>query len=119
MKRTPLTEYRAQKRGGRGKTGAATKEDDFVTDLFVASTHAYLMPITTKGKLYWLKVHEIPQAGRTARGKAIVNLVQLAGEKATRSCRCAAPEVLGATSGEAFSGARPTSSSSSSPSAAW
>ncbi|HLL53015.1 MAG TPA: DNA gyrase subunit A, partial [Myxococcaceae bacterium] len=77
VKRSPLTEYRAQRRGGRGKTGATTKEDDFVTDLFVASTHAYLMPITTKGKLYWLKVHEIPLAGRNARGKAIVNLVQL------------------------------------------
>ncbi|MFZ5468113.1 MAG: DNA gyrase subunit A [Myxococcota bacterium] len=76
VKRSPLTEYRAQKRGGRGKTGAATKEDDFVSDIFVASTHAYLMPITTRGRLYWLKVHEIPQAGRTARGKAIVNLVQ-------------------------------------------
>ncbi|MDQ3264880.1 MAG: DNA gyrase subunit A [Myxococcota bacterium] len=77
VKRSPLTEYRAQKRGGRGKTGATTKEDDFVTDLFVASTHAYLMPITTAGKLYWLKVHEIPAAGRSARGKAIINLVQL------------------------------------------
>jgi DNA gyrase subunit A len=76
VKRSPLTEYRSQKRGGRGKTGVAMKEDDFVTDLFVASTHAYLMPITTKGKLYWLKVHQIPQASRTARGKAIVNLVQ-------------------------------------------
>jgi DNA gyrase subunit A len=82
IKRSPLTEYRAQKRGGRGKTGAATKEDDFVTDLFVASTHAYILPITTRGKLYWLKVHEIPQAGRAARGKPIVNLVHMAeGEK--------------------------------------
>jgi DNA gyrase subunit A len=77
VKRSPLTEYRAQKRGGRGKTGAVTKEDDFVTDLFVASTHAYLMPITNTGRLYWLKVHEIPQASRTSRGKPIVNLVQL------------------------------------------
>jgi DNA gyrase subunit A len=77
VKRSPLSEYRAQKRGGRGKTGAATKEDDFVTDLFVASTHAYLLPITTRGKLYWLKVHEIPSASRTARGKPIVNLVSL------------------------------------------
>jgi DNA gyrase subunit A len=76
VKRSPLSEYRAQKRGGRGKTGATTKEDDFVTDLFVASTHAYLMPITNKGRLYSLKVHEIPSAGRTSRGKAIVNLVQ-------------------------------------------
>ncbi len=82
VKRSPLSEYRAQKRGGRGKTGAATKEDDFVTDLFVASTHAYLMPITTKGKLYSLKVHQIPQASRTSRGKPIVNLVQFGeGEK--------------------------------------
>src|SRR5262249_47572897 len=77
IKRSPLTEYRAQRRGGRGKTGAVTKEDDFVTDLFVASTHAYLMPITTRGRLYWLKVHEIPLAGRAARGKAIVNLVHV------------------------------------------
>jgi DNA gyrase subunit A len=81
VKRSPLTEYRSQKRGGRGKTGATTKEDDFVSDMFVASTHAYLMPISTRGKLYWLKVHEIPAAGRTARGKAIVNLVQLGEEK--------------------------------------
>ncbi|MGA9520032.1 MAG: DNA gyrase subunit A [Myxococcaceae bacterium] len=77
VKRNPLSEYRAQKRGGRGKTGAVTKEDDFVVDLFVASTHAYLMPITNKGRLYWLKVHQIPQASRTAKGKPIVNLVQL------------------------------------------
>jgi len=84
VKRSPLSEYRAQKRGGRGKTGAATKEDDFVTDLFVASTHATLMPITTRGRLYWIKVHEIPSAGRAARGKAIVNLIQLQpGEKLT------------------------------------
>ena len=82
IKRSPLSEYRAQKRGGRGKTGAATKEDDFVSDLFVASTHAYVLPITTRGKLYWLKVHEIPAASRTARGKPIVNIVQLSeGEK--------------------------------------
>jgi len=82
VKRSPLTEYRAQRRGGRGKTGASMKEDDFVSDLFVASTHAYLMPITTRGKLYWLKVHEIPAASRTARGKPIINVVQMGeGEK--------------------------------------
>ncbi len=82
VKRSPLTEYRAQRRGGRGKTGASMKEDDFVADLFVASTHAYLMPITTRGKLYWLKVHEIPAASRTARGKPIINVVQIGeGEK--------------------------------------
>ncbi|MBL8916175.1 MAG: DNA gyrase subunit A [Archangium sp.] len=82
VKRTPVSEYRAQKRGGRGKTGATTKEEDFVTDFFVASTHAYLMPITTRGQLYWLRVHEIPQGTRTGKGKPIVNLVQFSeGEK--------------------------------------
>ena len=82
VKRSAVTEYRAQRRGGRGKTGATTKEDDFVSDLFVASTHAYLMPISSRGKLYWLKVHEIPAASRTARGKPIINLVPFAeGEK--------------------------------------
>jgi DNA gyrase subunit A len=82
VKRTPVSEYRAQRRGGRGKTGATTKEEDFVTDFFVASTHAYLMPITTRGQLYWLKVHEIPQGTRTGKGKPIVNLVQFQeGEK--------------------------------------
>jgi len=82
VKRTPVSEYRAQKRGGRGKTGATTKEEDFVTDFFVASTHAYLMPITTRGQLYWLRVHEIPAGTRTGKGKPIVNLVQFQeGEK--------------------------------------
>src|SRR5262249_25764553 len=70
------------RRGGRGETGGSMKEDDFVSDLFVASPHAYLMPITTRGKLYWLKVHEIPAASRTARGKPIINVVQMGeGEK--------------------------------------
>jgi len=82
VKRSPLSEYRSQRRGGRGKTGASIKEDDFVSDLFVASTHAYVMPITTRGRLYWLKVHEIPAASRTARGKPIINLVEMGpGEK--------------------------------------
>ncbi len=64
VKRTPVSEYRAQRRGGRGKTGATTKEEDFVTDFLVASTHAYLMPITSRGQLYWLRVHEIPLGSR-------------------------------------------------------
>ncbi|MDP3232926.1 MAG: DNA gyrase subunit A [Myxococcales bacterium] len=82
IKRTPLTEYRAQRRGGRGKTGATTKEDDFLTDIFIASTHAYVLPLTNRGRLYWLKVHEIPAASRTSKGKPIVNLVQFSeGEK--------------------------------------
>jgi len=82
IKRTSLSEYRAQRRGGRGKMGATTKEDDFISDVFVASTHSFLMPITTHGKLYWLKVHRLPPASRSSRGKPIVNFLQLAeGEK--------------------------------------
>jgi DNA gyrase subunit A len=75
IKRNPVSEYRAQKRGGKGKTGAGTKEDDFVSDLFVASTHAYVLVFTNKGRLYWLKVHTIPLAGRAAKGKPIINLI--------------------------------------------
>src|SRR5437868_740294 len=77
VKRNPVPLYRAQKRGGKGKTGAMTAEDDFIEQIFVASTHAYLLLFTNKGRVFWLKVHELPQAGRAARGKAIVNLVQL------------------------------------------
>ncbi len=82
VKRNPVSTYRAQRRGGRGKTGAVARDEDFVEMLFVASTHSYLLVFSDQGKVYWLKVHEIPQAGRAARGKPIVNLVQLAqGEK--------------------------------------
>jgi DNA gyrase subunit A len=77
VKRNPVSLYRAQRRGGRGKAGAATTDEDFIEQIFVASTHAYLLIFTTKGRLFWLKVHELPQAGRAARGKAIVNLVSL------------------------------------------
>jgi DNA gyrase subunit A len=82
VKRNPVAQYRAQKRGGRGKTGAATRDEDFLESLFVASTHSYLLVFSNRGKVYWLKVHEIPPAGRAARGKPIVNLLALAqGEK--------------------------------------
>jgi DNA gyrase subunit A len=82
VKRNPVSQYRAQRRGGRGRTGAVAREEDFLESLFVASTHSYVLVFTDKGKVYWLKVHEIPLAGRAARGKPIVNLVQLAqGEK--------------------------------------
>jgi DNA gyrase subunit A len=82
VKRNPASQYRAQKRGGRGRTGAQTRDEDFLESLFVASTHSYLLVFTNRGRVYWLKVHAIPQAQRTARGKPIVNLVQLAqGEK--------------------------------------
>jgi DNA gyrase subunit A len=84
VKRNPISLYRAQKRGGRGKTGAGVGEEDFVEQVFVASTHSYLLVFTSKGRLYWLRVHEIPQAGRGARGKAIVNLVQLQEGEAVR-----------------------------------
>jgi DNA gyrase subunit A len=78
VKRNPISLYRAQRRGGRGKAGAGTTDEDFIEQIFVASTHAYVLIFTTKGRIFWLKVHELPQAGRAARGKAIVNLVQLA-----------------------------------------
>jgi DNA gyrase subunit A len=81
VKRNPVSLYRAQRRGGKGKTGAASVEDDFIEQFFVASTHAFLLLFTNKGRVFWLKVHELPQAGRAARGKAIVNLVQLAPEE--------------------------------------
>jgi len=82
VKRLPVNTYRRQRRGGRGVTGQATREDDFLEHLFIASTHAYVLIFTNLGRVYWLKVHEIPQAGRTAKGKPIVNLVQLKpGEK--------------------------------------
>jgi DNA gyrase subunit A len=77
IKRLPVTTYRRQGRGGRGVTGAKTREDDFVEHVFVASTHQYILFLTDRGRLYWLKVHEIPEGGRTARGKAIVNLLAL------------------------------------------
>ncbi len=77
IKRNPVTEYRAQRRGGRGKIGASTKDEDFIEHVFVASTHAYILFFTTSGKLFWKKVHELPKVGRAARGKAIVNLLSL------------------------------------------
>ena len=78
IKRNAVSLYRAQRRGGKGKTGMKPKEEDFVDNLFIASTHSYILVFTDHGKVYWLKVHEIPQGGRAARGKAIVNLLQLA-----------------------------------------
>jgi DNA gyrase subunit A len=77
IKSQPLAEYRAQKRGGRGKQATATKEDDFIEKLFIANTHDYVLCFSNKGKVYWLKVYEVPQGSRTSRGKPIVNLVQM------------------------------------------
>ncbi len=76
IKRTPVNVYHAQRRGGVGKLGATAKDDDFVENLFIASTHDHLMFFTNLGKVYWLKVHELPQAGRATRGRAIVNLLE-------------------------------------------
>ena len=89
VKRTPLDTYRAQKRGGKGVQGVNLKDEDFVEDLFVASTHDYVLFFSNKGKVYRLKVHELPIGQRTARGTAMVNLVPFAeGEHATAVITC-------------------------------
>jgi DNA gyrase subunit A len=82
IKSQPLSEYRAQKRGGRGKQATATKEDDWVDQLFIANTHDYILCFSNRGRLYWLKVWEVPQGSRGSRGRPIVNMFPLAeGEK--------------------------------------
>ncbi len=78
VKRSPLSLYRSQHRGGKGRKGMITKDDDFVEHLYVASAHSYILVFTEAGRVYWLKVHEIPQLGPAAKGKAIVNLLSLA-----------------------------------------
>jgi DNA gyrase subunit A len=85
IKRNPLTQYRAQRRGGKGVKGMDAREEDFVERLFVASTHAYILFFTTRGRAHWLKVHELPQLGRAARGKSLANVLQLAGEERVRA----------------------------------
>ena len=82
IKSQPLDDYRAQKRGGRGKQATGTKEDDFIDNLFIANTHDYILCFSSRGRVYWIKVYTVPQGGRASRGKPIVNLVQLEeGEK--------------------------------------
>src|SRR5216110_3299269 len=81
IKRNAVALYRAQRRGGRGKIGATTRDEDFVEHLFVASTHSYILIFTTRGRVFWLKVHEVPQAGRAARGRSITNLLSLGAEE--------------------------------------
>jgi len=78
IKRNPVTQYRAQRRGGKGVKGMEARDEDFVSRLFVASTHAYILFFTTRGRVHWLKVHELPQLGRAARGRALGNVLQLA-----------------------------------------
>jgi len=81
IKRHPVSEYRAQRRGGKGKIGMGVRDEDFVEKLFTASTHDYILFFTDSGKVYWLKVHEIPEAGRVSKGKAMVNLLALASDE--------------------------------------
>ncbi len=77
IKRNPVSLYRSQHRGGRGKVAMVTREEDFVENIFIASTHSYILIFTNLGRVYWLKVYQVPQAGRAAKGKAIVNLIQI------------------------------------------
>ena len=77
MKSQPVADYRAQKRGGRGRQATTTKDDDFVDNLFIANTHDYILCFSNRGRVYWIKVYEVPQGSRTSRGKPIVNLVPL------------------------------------------
>ncbi len=86
IKRVPVSTYRKQRRGGRGIAGMDTKEEDFVKDLFIASTHLYMLFFSTKGRVYWRKVHELPKTSRTARGRAIVNLLDLGGDERVTAC---------------------------------
>jgi DNA gyrase subunit A len=86
IKRTHVESYRSQRRGGKGVTGMETKEEDIVDDLFVASTHSHLLFFTNKGKVHWLKVHEIPEGGRAAKGKAMANVLALAEGEGVATC---------------------------------
>ncbi|MGB2601014.1 MAG: DNA gyrase subunit A [Candidatus Omnitrophota bacterium] len=81
IKRFPVSAYKKQRRGGKGVTGAETKEEDFIEHLFVASTHDYMLIFTSEGKLHWLKVHEIPQAGRRTKGRPIVNVLGISNDE--------------------------------------
>jgi DNA gyrase subunit A len=87
IKRTPVSAYRAQRRGGKGLTGAKTEEEDPIQHLFVASTHAYLLFFTNKGKVYWRKVYDLPQLARDSRGRAVVNLLNLSEGEQIADCR--------------------------------
>jgi DNA gyrase subunit A len=86
IKRTHVDTYRSQRRGGKGVTGMETKEEDIVEDLFVASTHAFLLFFTNLGKVHWLKVHEIPEGGRAAKGKAMINILSLGEGETVATC---------------------------------
>ncbi|MFP4159857.1 MAG: DNA gyrase subunit A [Desulfobacterales bacterium] len=93
IKRNPITLYRKQHRGGKGKTGMGTRDEDFVSHLFVASTHHTFMFFTNRGRVYWCKVYDIPRGGRTSRGKAVVNLLNFAPDERLTTV-VAVPEFL-------------------------
>ncbi|OGX38972.1 MAG: DNA gyrase subunit A [Omnitrophica WOR_2 bacterium RIFCSPHIGHO2_02_FULL_68_15] len=86
IKRLPVSAYRKQHRGGKGVAGAEMREEDFIEDLFVASTHDFILVFTDKGRVHWLRVYDVPQAGRQAKGKAIINLLQLQTGEAMAAC---------------------------------
>ncbi len=86
IKRLPVSTYRKQRRGGKGVAGMDTREEDFVKDLFIATAHQYMLFFTNKGRVYWRKVHELPRASRTARGRAIVNLLSLTSDERVTAC---------------------------------
>ena len=86
IKRLPVSTYRMQRRGGRGVSGMETKEEDFVKDLFIASAHQYMLFFTNTGRVYWRKVHELPKMGRTARGRAMVNILNLNNDEEVTTC---------------------------------
>ncbi|MBN1492994.1 MAG: DNA gyrase subunit A [Candidatus Omnitrophica bacterium] len=88
IKRIPVSMYKSQRRGGRGVTGGGIKEEDFIEDIFLASTHDYLLFFSNKGKVYWRKTYDIPQASRQARGKAIVNFLSLGAEEKITNLIC-------------------------------
>jgi DNA gyrase subunit A len=100
IKRTAISTYRAQRRGGKGRIGMRTREEDYLSHLFVASTHAYIMIFTDRGRAYWLKVHEIPDVGPGGKGKAIANLVQL--EEGERIAALLAVKEFPAEDGQQF-----------------
>lgn len=81
IKRNPASLYTSQRRGGKGRLGMGTKEDDFVERIFIASSHSHILFFTNKGRVYWLKVYQIPQAGRAAKGKAVVNLINISSDE--------------------------------------
>ena len=85
LKRTPISTYRQQRRGGQGRTGMKTRDEDFVEHLIIASTHAYILIFTNTGRVYWLKVYEIPDVGAAGKGKHVGNLVSLAPGETVRT----------------------------------